>query len=333
MKLLIQRVAEASVSIDGETVGAIGPGLLALVGCREGDTPEDADRLAVRAAALRIFPEDAGRMNRSVADIGGSVLAVSQFTLYADTRKGNRPSFVHAGDPAKAAILCDRFAADLRSLLGPDRVAEGRFGADMRVALVNDGPCTLELISETASAPAASPRPRIPLPALELLPVDTDERAARAKAVAEAAWPETYRGLIPDAQIPYMISRMYDPETIRRETAEGSPFYLLLADGRDAGICSFDLSKRGDRGSAELHKIYLLPAYWSRGIGAWLLAEMAERARAAGAATLWLRVNKGNRRAQKAYKAAGFANVRAVCTDIGGGFVMDDYVFARRLAP
>lgn len=333
MKFLIQRVSEASVSVGGETVGAIGPGLLVFAGCREGDTAEDADRLSVRVAALRIFPDDAGRMNRSVADSGGSVLVVSQFTLYADTRKGNRPSFVHAGDPSKAAILCERVASDLRSLLGPDRVAEGRFGADMRVALVNDGPCTLELLSEVAASPAASPRPRLPLPALELLPVDTDERAVRARAVAEASWPETYRGLIPDAQIPYMISRMYAPETIRRETAEGSPFYLLLADGRDAGICSFDLSKRGDRGSAELHKIYLRPAYWGRGIGHWLLAEMADRARDAGATSLWLRVNKGNVRAQKAYKAAGFANVRALCTDIGGGFVMDDYIFARRLAP
>ncbi len=333
MKLLLQRVAETSVEVGGETVGAIGPGLLAFVGCREGDTPEDADRLAVRASALRIFPDDAGRMNRSVADIGGSVLAVSQFTLYADTRKGNRPSFVHAGDPAKAAILCERFAADLRSLLGPDRVAEGRFGADMRVALVNDGPCTIELLSETATAPAASPRPRIPLPALELLPVDSPDREARARAVAEASWPETYRGLIPDAQIPYMISRMYAPETIRRETAEGSPFFLLLADGRDAGICSFDLAKRGENASAELHKVYLRPAYWGRGIGRWLLDGMADRARAAGAASLWLRVNKGNVRAQKAYKAAGFACVRAICTDIGGGFVMDDYIYAHRLAP
>lgn len=333
MKFLIQRVSEASVSVGGETVGAIGPGLLVFAGCREGDTAEDADRLSVRAAALRIFPDDAGRMNRSVADSGGSVLVVSQFTLYADTRKGNRPSFVHAGDPSKAAILCERVAADLRSLLGPTRVAEGRFGADMRVALVNDGPCTLELLSEVAASPAASPRPRLPLPALELLPVDTEERAARARAVAEASWPETYRGLIPDAQIPYMISRMYAPETIRRETAEGSPFYLLLADGCDAGICSFDLSKRGEHGSAELHKIYLRPAYWGRGIGHWLLAEMADRARAAGASSLWLRVNKGNARAQKAYKAAGFSNIRSLCTDIGGGFVMDDYVFARRLAP
>ena len=140
------------MTIDGERVGKIGPGYLALVGCREGDTPEDADRLAVRAANLRVFEDDEGRMNRSVLDVGGSILAVSQFTLYADTRKGNRPSFVEAGDPAEAELLYERFLADLRSLLGPERVAQGRFGADMKVSLVNDGPCTIELRSEVALA-------------------------------------------------------------------------------------------------------------------------------------------------------------------------------------
>lgn len=331
MKILLQRVSRASVSADGETLGAIGPGLLAFVGCREGDTDEDADRLAVRTAALRVFPDGTGRMNLSVADTGGSVLAVSQFTLYADTRKGNRPSFVRAGAPEAAEILCDRFAADLRSLLGPERVAAGRFGADMRVELANEGPCTIELLSETADTPAKSPRPRLPLPSLELVPVSTPELEDRARAVAWGAWPSTYRGIIPEAQIGYMIERMYSPETIRGETAAGSPFYLLRADGRDAGICSFDLAKRGTGNSAELHKIYLLPAWRGRGIGNWLLAEMAARAKAAGASSMWLRVNKLNLRAQKAYKAAGFSNVRAVCTDIGEGFVMDDFVFARRL--
>ncbi len=331
MKILLQRVSRASVTVGGETVGAIGSGLLALVGCREGDAAEDADRLAVRTSALRVFADGGGRMNLSLADTGGAVLAVPQFTLYADTRKGNRPSFVHAGDPAAAAVLCDRYAADLRSLLGAGRVAEGRFGADMRVELANEGPCTVMLESETSETPAKSPRPRLPLPQLELVPVATGELEERARAVAWGAWPATYRGLIPEAQIPYMIGRMYSPEAIRAETAAGTPFYLLRADGRDAGICSFDLTKRGEGLSAELHKIYLLPAYWGRGIGNWLLGEMAARAKAAGAASLWLRVNKGNVRAQKAYKAAGFANVRAVCTDIGEGFVMDDYVFARRL--
>ena len=331
MKLLLQRVSEASVTIDGERVGEIGPGYLALVGCREGDTPEDADRLAVRAANLRVFEDDEGRMNRSVLDVGGSILAVSQFTLYADTRKGNRPSFVLAGDPALAEALYERVVADLRSLLGAERVATGRFGADMKVALVNDGPCTIELVSEVASAPTNSPRPRLPLPALELLEVGADEALqARARAIAETAWPPTYRGIIPDAQIPYMIGRMYSPEAIREAAAAGTPFYLVLADGADAGVCSVDLRPAAD-GSAELHKLYTLPSYWGRGVGGWLLAELSRRAKESGATSVWLRVNKNNVRAQKAYKAAGFANVRAVCTDIGEGFVMDDFVFARRV--
>ena len=150
MKILLQRVSEASVAIDGETAGAVGRGYLALVGCRGGDTAEDCDRLAARTASLRVFEDDAGRMNRSVLDIGGGILAVSQFTLYADTRKGNRPSFVEAGDPAEAELLYERFLADLRSLLGPDRVAQGRFGADMKVSLVNDGPVSIELREENA---------------------------------------------------------------------------------------------------------------------------------------------------------------------------------------
>ena len=165
MKLLLPRGSAASVTIGGERVGEIGPGYLALIGCREGDTPEDADRLAVRAANLRVFEDAEGRMNRSVLDVGGSILAVSQFTLYADTRKGNRPSFVLAGDPALAEALYERAVADLRTLLGAGRVATGRFGADMKVALVNDGPCTIELVSEVASATTNPPRPRLPPPA------------------------------------------------------------------------------------------------------------------------------------------------------------------------
>ena len=319
------------MTIGGERVGEIGPGYLALVGCREGDTPEDADRLAVRAANLRVFEDAEGRMNRSVLDVGGSILAVSQFTLYADTRKGNRPSFVLAGDPALAEALYERAVADLRTLLGAGRVATGRFGADMKVALVNDGPCTIELVSEVASAPTNSPRPRLQLPALELLEVGGDAALQeRARAIAEKAWPPTYRGIIPEAQIPYMIGRMYSPEAIREAAAAGTPFYLVRADGADAGVCSVDLRPAAD-GSAELHKLYTLPAYWGRGIGGWLLAELCRRAKEAGATSVWLRVNKNNARAQKAYRAAGFSNVRAVCTDIGEGFVMDDFVFARRV--
>lgn len=331
MKLLLQRVSEASVTIGGERVGEIGPGYLALVGCRTGDTPEDADRLAVRAANLRVFEDAEGRMNRSVLDAGGAILAVSQFTLYADTRKGNRPSFVLAGDPALAEALYDRVVADLRSLVGAGRVATGRFGADMKVALVNDGPCTIELSSEVASSPTNAPRPRLPLPELELLEVAGDAALeARARAVAEKAWPPTYRGILSDAQIAYMLERMYGPGAIREAAAAGTPYWLVRADGADAGVCSVDLRPAAD-GSAELHKLYTIPAYWGRGIGGWLLSELSRRAKEAGATSVWLRVNKNNVRAQKAYRAAGFANVRAVCTDIGEGFVMDDFVFSRRV--
>ncbi len=177
----------------------------------------------------------------------------------------------------------------------------------------------------------AASRPYLPLPRLTLLEVGADEtRAARAKAIAEKAWPPTYSGIIPAAQIPYMIERMYSPGAIREAAAAGTPYYIVLADGADAGVCSIDLRPAAD-GSAELHKIYLLPEWWGRGVGAWLLAELCRRAKEAGATRVWLRVNKQNVRAQKAYSAAGFSNVRALCTDIGGGFVMDDFIFERRL--
>lgn len=331
MKVLLQRVSSAKVEIAGETVGAVGPGYLALVGCRAGDVPEDADRLAAKTAALRVFEDAEGRMNRSLGDTGGAVLAISQFTLYADTRKGNRPSFVDAGPPDAARTLYDRFCADLRSLLGPGRVATGRFGADMRVSLVNEGPCTIELRSEVACEPSSSPRPRLPLPALELVPVDSPALEARAMEIAREAWPPTYAGLIPEEQVPYMIGRMYSPEAIRADTTAGSPFFLVRADGADAGVCSFDLSKRGDGGSAKLHKIYTLPSYWGRGVGAALLGEICRRLAAAGAQSVWLRVNKRNERAQKAYRAAGFRRDRGLCEDIGGGFVMDDWVYSKPL--
>ena len=332
MKILLQRVSEAAVRIGGETAGAVGRGYLALVGCRAGDTAEDCDRLAVRTANLRVFEDDAGRMNRSVLDVAGSVLAVSQFTLYADTRKGNRPSFVEAGDPAEAELLYERFLADMRSLLGPDRVAQGRFGADMKVSLVNDGPCTIELRSEVALSPTPAPRPRLPLPALSLEPVETDAQLAAARAVAEKTWPRTYADIISAEQISYMIERMYAPEAIRRDTAAGSPFFLVRADGAVAGVCSADVGRRDEDGGAELHKLYVLPHYWGRGVGRWALDELSKRCREAGASSVWLRVNKRNERAQKAYKAAGFAKERAVCTDFGEGFVMDDFVYRRPLA-
>jgi D-tyrosyl-tRNA(Tyr) deacylase len=124
------------VTVAGEEVGAIGPGLLVLLGVRRGDTAEQADKLARKLLALRIFEDDDGKMNRSVVDTGGEVLCVSQFTLYGDARKGNRPSFVDAAPPAEAEPLYSR----VREALG---ARGGRFGARMEVELVNDGPVTL----------------------------------------------------------------------------------------------------------------------------------------------------------------------------------------------
>ena len=146
MRALIQRVREASVAVDGARVAAIGSGLLVLAGVAADDTDEDRDWLARKIVALRIFGDDAGVMNRSVADAGGAILAVSQFTLYASTRKGDRPSWSAAAPPEIAQPEFDAFVAALARELGRP-VATGVFGADMQVALVNDGPVTIWLDS------------------------------------------------------------------------------------------------------------------------------------------------------------------------------------------
>ena len=145
MKAIIQRVTEASVAVAGEKVAAIGVGYLVLFGVTHTDTTEMADRLAARTVKLRIFEDAEGKTNRSVVDVGGSVLVVSQFTLYADTKHGNRPGFSAAARPDLAVPLYERYVARLRELLGADRVGTGRFGAHMVVSLVNDGPFTVEL--------------------------------------------------------------------------------------------------------------------------------------------------------------------------------------------
>ena len=138
MRAVVQRVSSAAVAVGGERVAAIGPGLLVLLGVRRGDTEEAADRLARKVRALRILDDDEGRMNRSVADAGGEILCVSQFTLYGDARRGNRPSYVDAAPPEEAEPLYER----VRSALG---ASGGRFGARMAVELVNDGPVTILL--------------------------------------------------------------------------------------------------------------------------------------------------------------------------------------------
>lgn len=144
MRALIQRVARASVAVDGTTIARIGPGLLVLLGVTAGDTREEAERLAAKIARLRIFADEAQAMNRSVIDIGGEALAVSQFTLYASTRKGNRPSFIAAARPEEAEPLYRFFVDRLAVEIGRP-VPTGRFGADMRIDLVNDGPVTIAI--------------------------------------------------------------------------------------------------------------------------------------------------------------------------------------------
>ena len=142
MRVVLQRVSEASVRIGGETVGAIGPGLVVLAGFRDGDDGDTVAWMAEKVANLRIFADDRGRMNRSLLDIGGEALVVSQFTLYGDARKGRRPSFIKAARPEVAIPLYEAFVAALGRIL-PKPVQTGEFGAMMDVALVNDGPVTL----------------------------------------------------------------------------------------------------------------------------------------------------------------------------------------------
>ena len=143
MRALVQRVSEARVRVDGEIIGEIEHGVLALIGVTHDDTPAQATKLAEKIAHLRIFTDDDDKMNLSVLDAGGSVLVVSQFTLYGDTRKGRRPGYVDAAQPEVAEPLCDAVVDALRALDVP--VQTGRFRADMKVELINDGPVTLSI--------------------------------------------------------------------------------------------------------------------------------------------------------------------------------------------
>jgi len=145
MRVCVQRVSEASVEIDGKTVGAIGPGLLVLLGIGHSDTPAEVTQLVDKIVNLRVFADDEDKMNRSLLDIHGQMLVISQFTLWGDCRKGRRPSFVQAADPEVAEPLYERFVDEVR---GQGVVTEtGRFGAMMQVHLVNDGPVTLVIES------------------------------------------------------------------------------------------------------------------------------------------------------------------------------------------
>ncbi|MEY2897492.1 MAG: D-tyrosyl-tRNA(Tyr) deacylase [Pseudomonadota bacterium] len=157
MIALIQRVARASVSVGDELTGAIGPGLLALVCAERGDSEAEAERLVAKLLAFRVFPDQAGRMNRSLADTGGGLLVVSQFTLAADTASGTRPSFTPAATPADGERLYEHFLRHARKL--HSEVRSGRFGAAMQVELVNDGPVTFWLqVQPSHPSPRSSAR-------------------------------------------------------------------------------------------------------------------------------------------------------------------------------
>lgn len=146
MRVVVQRVTEASVTIDGETISAINEGLLLLIGITHSDSENEIDRITRKIVTLRIFDDEKGVMNRSVQDIGGSILAVSQFTLYGNCKKGNRPSYIDAAPGAVSEPLYDAFCDRLEQIL-PGKIQRGRFGADMKVQLLNNGPVTILLDS------------------------------------------------------------------------------------------------------------------------------------------------------------------------------------------
>ncbi len=147
MRLVIQRVSEAAVHIEGRCVGQTGRGLMILVGVEDADAPDDARWLAKKVADMRIFEDAEGKMNLSVRDVQGGALVVSQFTLHASTKKGNRPSFIRAARPDHAIPLYELFKSELNALLD-GRVESGEFGADMKVSLINDGPVTILMDSQ-----------------------------------------------------------------------------------------------------------------------------------------------------------------------------------------
>jgi len=156
MKAVVQRVSAGAVAIDGVETARIGRGYVILLGVGKGDTEEDAHALAARCASLRIMEDAAGKMNLALRDVQGSALVVSQFTLYADTTRGNRPAFTAAAPPEEAAQLYEAFLTRMRGILGPERVASGQFRAMMSVTIVNDGPVTVLVESPTHNQPRSA---------------------------------------------------------------------------------------------------------------------------------------------------------------------------------
>lgn len=147
MRATIQRVSEASVKVEGEIIGDIQKGLLILIGIEDEDNDEDIAWLSQKISKLRIFPDEKAQINKSVIDVNGNVLVVSQFTLFASTKKGNRPSFTKSGEPTFAKEMCDRFILALSKKMGRN-IQSGIFGADMKVSLINDGPVTINIDSK-----------------------------------------------------------------------------------------------------------------------------------------------------------------------------------------
>lgn len=145
MKFVIQRVLESSVTVDGETIGSIGKGFMVLIGVGREDTKETADKMVKKLVGMRIFEDENGKTNLSLADVGGSLLLISQFTLYANCKKGNRPSFIESGDPTEAEKLYEYIISSCKKQVPV--VERGKFGADMKVSLINDGPFTIVLDS------------------------------------------------------------------------------------------------------------------------------------------------------------------------------------------
>ena len=154
MKIVIQRVTRASVTIDGKVEGEIGKGFMVLVGIAQTDTREIADKMISKMCKLRIFEDEQGKTNLSLADVGGEVMLISQFTLYANTRRGNRPSFIEAGAPDMAEPLYEHMIEECGKYV--DHVARGRFGADMKIDLLNDGPFTIMMDSDEMLMPRSN---------------------------------------------------------------------------------------------------------------------------------------------------------------------------------